>query len=115
MSLDDVANKAVAEGMELYFRAHPSSPSAVRRPQLLAQRRNWIALLGYNAQDGIVAFGKNVEDALRAFDAQYLESLQPPNGVSKATQTQMHVAAPFRIRLFRTLLFFGNVKALARA
>jgi hypothetical protein len=85
MSLDNMAKTtAVAmERMELYCIAHPGSPSAVRRPRLRARGEIWIALLGPSVQNGIVGFGKSVESALRAFDAQYLKALRPQRAVVK--------------------------------
>jgi len=64
--------------MELYCRAHPSSPSAVRGPQLFLRGELWIAVLGPSVEEGIVGIGPTVEAALRAFDAQYLAGLRPP-------------------------------------
>jgi hypothetical protein len=70
---------ASLERAELYFAAHPGSPSAARRPQISVRSGTWIALLGQNIEEGIVGFGSSVEAALRAFDAQYLKALRPPN------------------------------------
>src|SRR5256714_2084923 len=70
---------AAMERMELYCAAHPGSPSAARRPQLLYRNQLWIALLGPNEDEGIVGIGQTVEAALRAFDAQYLAGLRPPS------------------------------------
>jgi len=64
--------------MELYCAAHPGSPSAARRPQLLYRGQLWIALLGPSVEEGIVGIGPTVEFALKAFDAQYLAGLRPP-------------------------------------
>ena len=69
---------AAMEQMEIYGRAHPGSPSAVRRPQLFLRSELWIALLGPSIEEGIVGIGPTVEAALRAFDAQYLAGLRPP-------------------------------------
>jgi hypothetical protein len=69
---------AATERMELYCAAHPGSPSAARRPQLLYRGQLWIAFLGPNIEEGIVGIGQTVEAALRAFDAQYLAGLRPP-------------------------------------
>jgi hypothetical protein len=66
------------ERAELYFVAHPGSPSAVRRPRLFCQSGMWTALLGNSVRDGVAGFGPDVETALRAFDAQYLAALRPP-------------------------------------
>lgn len=74
--------KAAMERMELYCMAHPGSPSAVRRPRLLARGEVWIALLGPNIEEGIAGFGNRVEAALRAFDAQYVRGLRPPENAS---------------------------------
>ena len=65
--------------MELYCEAHPGSPSAARRPQLLYRGQLWVALLGPTVEEGIVGIGPTVEAALRAFDAQYLAGLRPPS------------------------------------
>jgi hypothetical protein len=69
---------AARERAELYFAAHPRSPSAVRRPKLSRRSGVWVALLGKNIEEGIVGFGISVEAALRAFDAQYLAALRSP-------------------------------------
>ena len=69
---------AASERAELYFRAYPGSPSAVRRPRLLQRSGVWIALLGNDIANGIAGFGMSVEGALRAFDRQYLCALRPP-------------------------------------
>jgi hypothetical protein len=68
--------------LELYRMAHPRSPSAVREPQLLFRSGTWIALLGQDVQTGIAGFGLTIEAALRAFDAQYLSRLRPPEEAS---------------------------------
>ena len=68
---------AATEQMELYCRARPGSPSAVRRPQLFFRGELWIALLGPSVEEGIVGIGASVVAALRAFDVQYLAGLRP--------------------------------------
>ncbi|HLW36178.1 MAG TPA: hypothetical protein VKS98_11010 [Chthoniobacterales bacterium] len=70
---------AAMHRLELYCAAHPGSPTAARRPQLLYRNQLWIALLGPNEDEGIVGIGQTVEAALRAFDAQYLAGLRPPS------------------------------------
>src|SRR5437879_2408720 len=70
---------AAMERMQLYCGAHPGSPSAARRPQLLYRGQLWVALLGPSVEEGIVGIGHTVEGALRAFDAQYLAGLRPPS------------------------------------
>ena len=74
----DYASVAL-EQMRDYCAGRPGSPSAVRRPQLLFRGELWIALLGPNLEEGIVGIGPTVAAALRAFDAQYLAGLRPPN------------------------------------
>jgi hypothetical protein len=76
----NVDEAAALERAELYYIAHPGSPSAVRRPQILRRSGTWVALLGRSVQGGISGFGTSVEAALRAFDAQYLNALRPPTG-----------------------------------
>jgi hypothetical protein len=68
---------AATEQMELYCRARPGSPSAVRRPQLFFRSELWIAVLGPSVEEGIVGIGPTVVAALRAFDVQYLADLRP--------------------------------------
>src|SRR6266487_5416342 len=68
---------AGTEQMELYCRAHPGSPAAVRRPQLFFRGELWIAVLGPSVEEGIVGIGPTVAAALRAFDSQYLAGLRP--------------------------------------
>src|SRR5260370_13055916 len=67
---------AATEQMELYCRARPGSPSAVRRPQLFFRSELWIAVLGPSVEEGIVGIGPTVVAALRAFDVQYLAGLR---------------------------------------
>ena len=69
---------AAAERMELYYIAHPGSPSAVRRPQLSIRSGVWVALLGESVRKGIAGFGGTVEAALAAFDAQYFKMIRQP-------------------------------------
>jgi len=66
------------EWMEQYFKDHPRSPSAVRRPKVSKEGDTFIVLLGRDMQHGIVGLGNTVENALRAFDSQYLSTLRPP-------------------------------------
>lgn len=65
------------EQLKLYCAAHPGSPVAVRRPQLLMRGKLWIAILGPNGEEGIVGIGATVEAALQEFDRQYLDRLRP--------------------------------------
>ena len=66
------------DGAKQYFEDHPCSPSAVRRPKVSKQGGTFIVLLGRDMQHGIVGLGNTVENALRAFDSQYLSTLCPP-------------------------------------
>ena len=67
--------------MERYCTRHPRSPSAVRRPQLSRRRGTFIVLLGHSLENGVVGIGNTVENALRAFDLQYLRAFEAkPNG-----------------------------------
>jgi hypothetical protein len=75
---DALAAFSIMERAELYYAAHPRTPSAVRRPKIFNRSNTWVALLGPNVQQGFAGFGSSVEAALRAFDALYLKSLQPP-------------------------------------
>ena len=70
---------AAVEQMNQYCASHPGSPSAVRLPQLSFRSDLWVALLGPSFDEGIVGIGPTVAAALRAFDAQYLVRLSPPN------------------------------------
>jgi hypothetical protein len=79
MSERKLNKSAMNERAELYFLAHPGSPSAVRRPRLFARSGVWVALLGHTVREGISGFGPTVEAALRAFDVQYLSALRPPS------------------------------------
>jgi hypothetical protein len=72
--LDEIAARQRAE---LYCELHPGSPSAVRSPRVFVRSGVWIALLGHSVRDGIAGFGPTIEAALRAFDAQYLQTLHP--------------------------------------
>jgi hypothetical protein len=72
-----IDHAATMERIELYFLAHPRSPSAVRRPKLFLRGRTWVALLGPSADEGIVGFGATPEAALHAFDGSYLRALRP--------------------------------------
>ncbi len=74
--------------MELYFMAHPGSPSAVRRPRLSLRGGVWTALLGSNRRNGITGFGTTVEEALGDFDISYLRALRPPEASNKTANTE---------------------------
>jgi hypothetical protein len=89
---------AAMEQMELYCRAYPGSPSAVRRPQLSFRSDLWIALLGPSMEEGIVGIGPTVAAALRAFDEQYLAGLHPPGkaGSAGALRAKAAVRRPSR-------------------
>jgi len=82
------------EHLESYCAAHPGSPSAVRRPQLLFRSELWIALLGPSMEEGIVGIGPTVGAALRAFDTQYLAGLRPPREAVATAGTQQAYIAP---------------------
>jgi len=85
------------EQMKHYCAAHPGSPSAVRRPQLLFRGDLWIALLGPNMEEGIVGIGSTVGATLRAFDAQYLIALRPPNETtSRSMKSRRSVTVDLR-------------------
>ena len=75
---------AAVEQMDEYCATHPRSASAVRRPQLFFRGDLWVALLGPSFEEGIVGIGPTVAAALRAFDAQYLAGLRPPNERNKS-------------------------------
>src|SRR5437870_2362377 len=66
------------EKAKQYFADHPRSPSAVRRPNVSRQGDIFVVLLGRDMQHGVVGLGNTVENALRAFDSQYLSTLPPP-------------------------------------
>ena len=88
----DYAETALHQ-MKEYCTACPGSPSAVRRPQLFFRGELWIALLGPNVEEGIVGIGPTVAAALRAFDAQYLAGLRPPNERVNAPMKYRHAYA----------------------
>jgi hypothetical protein len=79
MSEKYLDRSAARERAELYYLAHPGSPSAARRPRLFARSGVWVALLGPTVREGIAGFGPTVETALRAFDVQYISALRPPS------------------------------------
>jgi hypothetical protein len=78
MNAKHIDKIAANQRAELYCELHPGSPSAVRSPKLSVRSGVWIALLGRSVREGIAGFGPTIEAALRAFDAQYLNSLRPP-------------------------------------
>src|SRR5438105_12172380 len=77
------------EGMEQYFADHPRSPSAVRQPKVSKEGDTFIALLGRDLQHGIVGLGNTLENALRAFDSQYLSMLRPPEAQPTVAKAQV--------------------------
>ena len=92
---------AAIQRVELYYMAHPGSPSAVRRPRLLLRGRLWIALLRPSISEGIAGFGLTVDAALRNFDVQYLRALRPPEVFTKKQRRPAQddsVGAPDRKR-----------------
>lgn len=76
--MPNLTQQKAEERAELYYMAHPGSPSAVRRPRLMFSRGLCIAFIGVNVQSGIAGFGHSVEDALHSFDEHYLAYLRPP-------------------------------------
>ncbi len=88
---------AAIEEMKHYWATHPASPSAVRRPELFIRGDLWIALLGPCMEEGIGGIGPTVPAALRAFDAQYLARLRPPNETtSRSMKSRRSVAVDLR-------------------
>ena len=85
---------AAMEQTDLYYAAHPGSPSAVRRPRLSIRGDLWIALLGPSVEEGILGIGATVEAALRAFDVQYLAALRPPIRTVKSRTHRTSTIAP---------------------
>jgi hypothetical protein len=69
---------AAQERAEVYFIAHPGSPSAIKRPALSKRSGQWVAVAGRFSSNCIVGLGSSVEAALRAFDARYRATLRPP-------------------------------------
>jgi hypothetical protein len=57
--------------MDRYFKEHPGSASAVRRPRVYSSGATFVALLGSDFQTGIAGLGRTVGAALRAFDSRY--------------------------------------------
>jgi hypothetical protein len=66
----------MTDRMERYCILHPRSPSAIRRPQLSRRRGTFVVLLGHSLENGVVGIGNTVENALRAFDLQYLRAFE---------------------------------------
>ncbi|PYL07985.1 MAG: hypothetical protein DME33_08710 [Verrucomicrobia bacterium] len=63
--------------IDIYWEAHPRSPSAVRQPHLFKRGNRWVARLGANDSDEITGTGRTIEAALHAFDTAYLRRLHP--------------------------------------
>ena len=84
MSSDTTKSLAAAqERMELYFIAHPGTPSAVRQPRLLKKAGVWVVQLGEDGDEMIMGAGVTVEEALRNFDASYLNFLRAPDAADQ--------------------------------
>jgi hypothetical protein len=89
----------------------PRSPSAVRGPQLSRRRGTFVVLLGHSLENGIVGIGNTVENALRAFDLQYLRAFEPqPNGVEMVRRKSWNDRRSVVSRNFHILL---NILALS--
>jgi hypothetical protein len=82
------------EQMKLYCTAHPTSPSAVRRPRLSFRSELWIALLGPTMEEGIIGIGPTVATALRAFDAQYLAGVRPASHAIRSRRSFLSASVP---------------------
>ncbi len=95
--------------MERYCTLHPRSPSAVRRPQLSRRRGTFVVLLGHSLENGIVGIGNTIENALRAFDLQYLGALEPNRTALKLDVGNLEPTDGVVSRNFHTLL---NILAL---
>lgn len=73
-------DEAAALEAQRYCEEHPGGPAATHRPKVMRRGGTFVALLGSTLEDGIVGMGDSVAAALSAFDAQYLNRLQPPRG-----------------------------------
>ena len=82
----DLELQAGLQRAELYYQTHPRSPSAVRQPAISNRTGTWIALLGQSVEDGIVGVGLTVEEALRSFDAKYLNTFRPATEATSFTR-----------------------------
>jgi len=93
--------------MNQYCATHRGSPSEVRRPQLFFRSDLWVALLGPSLDEGIVGIGPTVAAALRAFDAQYLAGLRPPNERDRSVTRRgraVHITASLLAVLLSSIL-----------
>lgn len=52
-------------------------PSAIYRPALAPDGDHWCALYGENLVEGLAAFGKTPDEAMRAFDKAWAEQQTP--------------------------------------
>jgi hypothetical protein len=103
-----VDSAAAVEQMKEYCVAHPTSPSALRSPQLFFRGDLWVALLGPTLDEGIVGIGPTVEAALRAFDTQYLAGLRAPNEKAKsATRQTLRATVSVVAVLFPSLMLIS--------
>lgn len=68
---------AATREMNRYCVAHPKGPAALKHPRLFIRDELWVALLGANAEEGVVGIGSTVEAALIAFDSEYLTGTRP--------------------------------------
>jgi hypothetical protein len=68
---NSTVDAAARERIELYWLAHPATPSAIWRPRLVRRRGRWVAL-GVGAASRVTGLGTTVEAALRAFDRRYV-------------------------------------------
>ena len=73
----DIRTLAAVVEFQEYCEEHPGSPAAIRRPTLTVRGPSYVALLGSSLETGIAGIGSTVRAALRASDAQYLNSLRP--------------------------------------
>lgn len=63
---------------EIYAVSHEMQrPSAVYRPVLSIDGKQWCALYGEDLQNGVAGFGDSPAKAMDAFDAAWRAALQP--------------------------------------
>lgn len=81
MAANAIAHAASMAGEAWQQTAYDHSrPSVIWKPQLSLDGNQWCARYGDNLQDGVAGFGDSPNEAMHAFDAEWIKKLNPKEG-----------------------------------
>jgi hypothetical protein len=79
----------IKEDVEDFLENHPRSPAARLRPRMGMVGDIWLAFIGPNLRRGATGMGGTPRDALKDFNAHFMEPLISRNGSGSADQSDV--------------------------